>query len=63
VVEHTACKAKLTKGKPYWVFVDSDANSWLAWDLSAATGGLVEGTNDVWGSPSSGQPVGGLAIY
>jgi hypothetical protein len=62
-VEKFACKAKLTKGKPYWAFVDSDANSWLAWDLSAATGGLVEGTNDVWGTPSSGQPVGGLAIY
>jgi hypothetical protein len=63
VEETFKCKAKLTKGKPYWAFVDSDANSWLAWDLSGATGGLVEGTNDVWGSPSSGQPVGGLAIY
>jgi len=62
-VEKIACKVKLTKGKPYWAFVDSDDNSWLAWDLSAATGGLVEGTNDVWGTPSSGQPVGGLAIY
>jgi len=58
------CVTKLVKGKPYWVYVQSDANSWLAWDLSlTATGGLVEGTNDVWGSPSSGQPVGGLAIY
>jgi hypothetical protein len=62
-VEKTACKAKLTKGKMYWVFVDSDANSWLAWDLSAASGGFVEGENDVWGSPSSSQPVGGVAIY
>jgi len=63
VVETFACKAKLTKGKAYWAYVQSDANSWLAWDLSAATGGLMEGTNDVWGTYSSGQPVGGLAIY
>ncbi len=55
---------KVVKGKPYWVYVQSLANSWLAWDLSeVATGGFVEGTNDVWGSPSSGDPVGGLAIY
>jgi len=64
VPEPLKCKAKLKKGKPYWVYNQADANSWLAWDLSTtATGGLVEGTNDVWGSPSSGQPVGGLAIY
>jgi hypothetical protein len=62
-VETFKCKAKLTKGHSYWVWVDSDDNSWLAWDQSAATGGLVEGTNDVWGTASSGQPVGGLAIY
>lgn len=62
-VETFKCTAKLTKGKKYWAYVQSDANSWLAWDLSAATGGLVEGTNDVWGQYQSGQPVGGLAIY
>jgi hypothetical protein len=62
-VEKFSCKTKLTAGKLYWVYVESDANSWLAWDLSAATGGLIEGTNDVWGSYSSGQPVGGIAIY
>jgi hypothetical protein len=62
-VENMKCVAKLTKGKAYWVYVESDANSWLAWDLSAATGGLIEGTNDVWGAYSSGQPVGGVAIY
>ena len=61
-VENMKCVAKLTKGKAYWVYVQSDANSWLAWDLSAATGGLIEGTNDVWGSYASGQPVGGVAI-
>jgi hypothetical protein len=62
-VETFKCKAKLTKGKLYWVYVQSDANSWLAWDLSAATGGLIEGTNDVWGTYGAGNPVGGVAIY
>ncbi len=62
-VESFKCTATLTKGKAYWVYVRSDANSWLAWDLSAATGGFVEGTNDAWGTYSSGQSVGGIAIY
>jgi len=62
-VETFNCAAKLTKGTAYWVYVQSDANSWLAWNLSSATGGFIEGTNDAWGTYSSGQPVGGLAIY
>jgi hypothetical protein len=62
-VETINCKASLTKGTAYWVYVQSDDNSWLAWDLSAATGGLMEGTDDKWGTYSSGQSVGGLAIY
>jgi hypothetical protein len=62
-VENIKCAVKLTKGKAYWVYVESDANSWLAWDLSAATGGFIEGIDDVWGTYSSGQPVGGLAIH
>lgn len=63
VPESFKCATPLKKGKLYWVYVRSAANSWLAWNLSpTATGGLIEGTNDVWGSPSSGQPVGGLAI-
>jgi hypothetical protein len=62
-VETFKCTAKLTKGKLYWAYVESDANSWLAWDLSAATGGWVEGTNDAWGTYFSGYAVGGLAIY
>jgi len=64
VPESFKCVAKLKKGKAYWVYVQSDANSWLAWDLSAtATGGFVEGTNDVWGTYTSSDPVGGLSIY
>ena len=62
-VEKFACKAKLTKGKNYWVYVEADDNSWLAWDLSGALGGFVEGTNGVWGTYGSGATVGGLAIY
>jgi len=57
------CKVPLKKGKPYWVYVESADNSWLAWNLStSALGGLIEGTNDVWGSPSSGAQVGALII-
>lgn len=63
VPEPVKCKAKLKKGTSYWVYNAAEDNSWLAWDLSSATGGLVEGTNGVWGTPSSGEPVGGLAIY
>lgn len=64
-IEYLKCPktTKLVKGKAYWVYVQSDANSWLAWDLSVATGGSVEGTNDVWGTYYSGEPVGALAIY
>jgi hypothetical protein len=63
VVETFKCTVKLTKGKKYWAYVQSDANSWLAWDLSAALGGGVEGTNDVWGTYDASEQVGGLAIY
>jgi len=57
------CTVKLTKGRPYWVYVESADNSWLAWNLSnTAVGGFIEGTADVWGSPSSGQSVGALTI-
>jgi len=56
-------KRKLKKGSTYWVYVQTPANTWNAWNLSnSSTGGLVEGTNDVWGSPSSGQPVAGMTI-
>jgi hypothetical protein len=57
------CAATLVKGKPYWVYVQSVANSWLAWNLSnSALGGLIEGTNDVWGTASSNANVGALTI-
>ena len=67
VPETFRCVTRLTKGSPYWVYVRTGgsgrANSWLAWNQSAATGGLIEGTNDVWGTPYSGQVVGGLSIF
>jgi hypothetical protein len=57
------CAVKLTKGKPYWVYVASTNNSWLAWNLAAtALGGVIEGTNDVWGTPSSNSSVGAVRI-
>jgi hypothetical protein len=38
---------KLNKGKPYWVYIQSEKNSWEGWnDSNSATGGFVEGTND-----------------
>ncbi len=57
------CKAKLTKKKLYWVYPQSPANTWLAWNLSASgLGGLIEYTNDAPGPYYSGQPVGALEI-
>jgi hypothetical protein len=58
------CKAKLKKGGLYWVYIQADANSWLAWNLNAtgATGGQIEGTNDVWGTYQSGATEGALEI-
>jgi len=62
-VESFKCVVTLKKGKPYWVYVQSLGNSWLAWNLSnSALGGLIEGTNDVWGTPSSNANVGALTI-
>jgi hypothetical protein len=62
-VRNIKCVAKLTKGQPYWVYVESLDNSWLAWNLStSALGGLIEGTNDVWGTPSNNANVGALKI-
>lgn len=61
-VKSIKCAVTLRKGKPYWVYIESLDNSWLAWNLSAsATGGFIEGTDDVWGSPSNGS-VGALRI-
>lgn len=57
------CAVTLKKGKSYWVFVQSPANSWLAWNISnSATGGLIEGTDDAWGTYGSGNPVGAITI-
>jgi hypothetical protein len=57
------CSAKLTKGHMYWVYLETPANTWNAWNLAlSATGGVIEGTNDVWGSPSSGALLGALTV-
>ena len=63
IVKTIKCAVALKKGKPYWVYIESLDNSWLAWNFStSATGGVIEGTDDVWGSPASGQPVSALRI-
>jgi hypothetical protein len=58
------CKANFKKNKLYWVYIQSLANSWLAWNINAtgATGGQIEGTNDVWGTYQSGASEGALTI-
>ncbi len=54
---------KLKKGANYWVYVQTPANTWNAWNLSnSALGGFVEGTNDVWGSYSSGANEAAMTI-
>lgn len=61
-VENIKCAAKLTKGKNYWVYVQSPANTWTAWNLTTSLGGFVEGTNDVWGSYSSGSSMAAITV-
>ncbi len=58
------CKKKTTlkAKKAYWVYIQSDSNSWLAWNRSSGAGLLIEGTNDVWGTPAQ-SVLGGLAVY
>jgi hypothetical protein len=61
--ESFKCAVPLKKGKPYWVYVASKDNSWLAWNLAlTATCGVIEGTNGVWGSPSQGASCGALIV-
>jgi hypothetical protein len=57
------CVVKLTKGKNYWVLIESPANSDLAWNYSnSADGGTVLGENDRWDTYQSSQPTGALTI-
>jgi len=56
------CVAKLTKGKNYWVLMQSPANSWLAWNTSdAELGHGYFGENDKWVDAGT-QPMGALTI-
>ncbi len=56
------CVAKLTKGKNYWVLMQSPANSWLAWNTSdAAMGPGYFGENDSWVNAGT-QPMGALIV-
>ena len=64
VMESFRCVAQLVKGKAYWVYIQSLANSQVVWNFSqGAVGGFVYGNNDVWQPPVSGQPVGALQIF
>jgi len=64
VPESFKCKKKTTlkAKKLYWVYVQGASNSWSAWNQSAGAGLLIEGTDDVWGSPSQ-SVLGGLAVH
>jgi hypothetical protein len=56
------CVATLTKGKKYWVLMQSPANSWLAWNWSNSTTGLVYlGENDGWVNDGT-EPTGSLTV-
>jgi hypothetical protein len=57
------CVANLTKGKNYWISIQSPANSELSWNYSnSARAGVVLGENDRWGTYQSRQPTGALTI-
>lgn len=56
------CVAKLTKGKNYWILMQSAANSWLAWNTSNVAMGLgYFGENDKWVDAGT-QPMGALTV-
>jgi hypothetical protein len=57
------CKAKLQKGKPYWVYIESFDNSDLVWNYSNGySGWVIGGIDGVWQSPANGQPLGALRV-
>jgi len=64
VPETFKCKKKTTlkAKKAYWVYIQSDSNSWLAWNQSVGAGLLIEGVDDVWGVPAQ-SVLGGLAVH
>lgn len=56
------CVASLTKGKNYWVLMQSPANSWLAWNTSNVAMGLgYFRENDKWVDAGT-QPMGALTV-
>jgi hypothetical protein len=61
-VEKLKCVANLIKGHKYWVYVQSPANTWDAWNLAnTAQGGVDESTNDGTWSMGSGS-LGAFAV-
>lgn len=62
-VEKLNCKAKLTKGNLYWVYVESAANSADAWNLANTAVGLTGLSVDdgAW-TISSGRSLGAFAV-
>jgi len=61
--ERFKCVAKLTKGQPYWVYVEAPDNSWDAWNLAdTATGTTGESTNDGTWATGSGGSLGAFSV-
>jgi hypothetical protein len=62
-IERMKCTAKLVKNHKYWVYVQSPANTWDAWNLAnTATGTTAESTNDGAWVAGSGGSLGAFAV-
>lgn len=62
-VERLKCVTKLAKGKNYWVYVQTPANTWDAWNLAnTATGNTAESTNDGTWALGSGGSLGAFSV-
>jgi len=63
VIKRFKCVAKLTKGKNYWVYVESPANSWEVFDLAnTAVGTTGESMNDAAWTVGSGGSLGAFSV-
>ena len=63
VIKAFKCVAQLTKGKNYWVYMESPANSWEVFDLAnTAIGTNGESTNDAAWVVGSGGSLGAFSV-
>jgi len=67
-VETLKCRAKLAKGRPYWVYVEAPMppnNTEDAWNLSATPtlGRIAESLNDGAWAPAANQPLPAFSVF